>query len=198
MKNLSIIFSVLFLLAACGSGGGGAAYTGPINSSGYPDVGGYYSFLSSSSTTTCTNGYTADSSPSSFNATVTQSVNSLSISDDSDDSVGYTIVEVTEMTGNVETNGDFLTTQSAVITIDSSGITAIMYITLDGRFTAEGWSGEYIATWSYYDYDISCENNRTFSGNKLSKAQLEKTGDSALSPFFPQFLNEYKKIARLI
>lgn len=193
MKNLSITFSCLLLLSACGGGGGGGGepYTGPLNSSGYPDVAGYYSYLSQPSTTTCTNGYTADSSASSFNVIITQSVNSLSLSDDdTDDLVDMTINEINEMGGNVETNGDFIVTQSAVVTIDSSGLTVTMRITLDGRFTAEGWSGDDITTWSYHDYDISCENNRTFSGNKLSKAQLEKTGGSALSPFFLQFLNE--------
>ncbi len=190
MKNLSIIFFGIFLLAACGGGGGGggAPYTGPLNSSGYPDVASYYSFLSQASTTTCTNGFTESSSASSFNVTITQSLNSLSLSTDSSgDSVGYTINETTGMTGNVEKNGDFIAQQTTVLTDDSSGATVTMYHTLDGRFTAEGWYGDYIIEWSYHDYNISCEINTTFSGDKLSKAQQEKIGNSVSSPFFPQF-----------
>lgn len=175
---------VALLITACGSSGGGGSseestptWDGPVNSDGYPEVAGTYPFTTKSISMSCSDGSSDTFSAIAFNVTVTQSANKVSLESDATITPGLTIIETTGTTGNIETSGTFIATQTSTVTIDGVIGNITLSYNISGTFTTSGWAGNYKYTAFFQSYSLSCTYTTTYSGNKLSKPLTKLSPD---------------------
>jgi len=184
-KALSILsFFGILLITACGGGGSGGGdenstptWGGPVNSSGYPEVAGLYSFKTGSISVSCTDGSSDTLSAIAFNITVTQTDNKISFQSDAGDTPGITITETSGTSGNIETDASFIVTQTSTATVDGIAGNITLNYNLSGAFSTSGHSGTYKYSAYFQSYYITCTYTTSFSGSKLSKPLAKLSPD---------------------
>lgn len=145
-----------------------------LNGSGYPNVSGEYSFLTGKIKGDCTDGASVSFPPISFNLTISQSVNKITFVD-SDTSEfgtpGWTFIEKTPLTGNVQKDKSFVATSQGIAVIDGvEGKVTVSY-NLNGKFSPDGFSGNYTYSVFAQYYKTTCTYTTTFSGDKITSSK---------------------------
>ncbi|MDH5230927.1 MAG: hypothetical protein OEY38_12745 [Gammaproteobacteria bacterium] len=151
------------------------AWSGKFNAAGYPDIDGDYAFITVNIGYRCSDESTGTSEPISFNISVLQDANEITIPNRTDDLPGLTILEQTEATGLVEKSGAFSATKSAIIHIAALDDDVTYQYSQNGDFTPSSWSGNYKFTAIIPKYQLSCKYSTTFRGDKIASGSNKIT-----------------------
>jgi hypothetical protein len=172
-KTLLAVFVGLMLIIGCGGGGGSdstatqpSGWTGPVNTQGYPDVEGRYTFNTTKFTAICTDGSTGSQNALSQHVAIQQNVNALTFYELTPQET--IIREDEQTTGNVDATGHFIAGRTMIAYIAGVlGKNTVIY-NFVGAFTADGWSG--ILKMSVYNDYIKggCTYQANFAGNQFS------------------------------
>lgn len=167
MVKLLLGLLVVFLFS-CGSSGGDGPKPINTNSSGFPDIAGRYSFNTAAISGSCDGGPVSYSPALALNFNITQDVNVITfVSDNVGGEIpGITIIEATDLSGNIRKDATFIVGQ--IITAEIVDIVGTVLITysLSGKFIATGWSGSY--EYKAIDSLGPCTYKTTFSGDKIT------------------------------
>lgn len=164
----TILVALLVIVStSCGGGGGGSSWDGALNDAGFPAVAGTYSFSTDDIPGKCSDGSSANDIPIVKNFVVSQTANAITLQGSGQDVPGWTILEQTNLVGNVEHNGSFAASKLLEATVDGlSGIVRISYY-LTGEFSPTGWAGDLKYTLTVSSLAGSCDYSTTFTGDKI-------------------------------
>lgn len=145
-----------------------------VNESGYPIVVGEYSFITEKIPYVCSDGYSDEVNAFAQNMVVQQLRNELTIfNPDTTSTSDVVIVESTGLKGTLNKEGEFLASNNVLAQFEGIEGSVRIYHHLDGQFTPNTWHGEYSYTMTFLSYDVYCEYETTFEGDKIQVA-LEK------------------------
>ncbi|MDH5511396.1 MAG: hypothetical protein OEZ32_13735 [Nitrospinota bacterium] len=164
MKRGLFLVLLPIILVSCGDGGGDSLP--PMNSSGYPEVGGRYNFLYKDAFVNC--GGIKETVPSSSNnIKIWQEGNVLKMeSESSSGTPGIAVIEETETRGHIQKNGNFNMTYNAIVRQDNMGIVDVQEM-WQGKFNASGCSGIVHVLYIYRSYGVSCNWDPSFECTRL-------------------------------
>jgi len=78
--------------------------------------------------------------------------------------VGFTVLEKSETTGNVNRDGSFILNKTVRARVDEYEVEVMIYYTASGTFTSSGWSGDY--TYQMFLAGESGTARAVFSGER--------------------------------
>ena len=167
------ILLISALLISCGIGADTDAasndsWAGPFNSAGFPAVAGDYAFITIPINYVCSDGSTGSTQAVSFNLTVNQDGNELSIPNKEESLPGLTIIEQVEASGLIAKDASysmFKTLRANIVALDT--VATFSYSTVGG-FLDDAWYGDYSYTALFPEYKGSCEYKTKFTGDKLN------------------------------
>ena len=177
MKNLtpiiiSTFYSFIILISISCTGGTNDTIPitnlgGNVNPAGYPVVAGNYSFKTDEIFFTCSKGNSGTIPPLVTYFAIAQTDNQL-FGNFSEPPAGFTFIDYSYMTGNIEKTGKFTMNQNVTATIDSiPGSNAITY-NISGNFHFSEWAGDYsYDVFNDYSND-TCTYTTTFTGDYVS------------------------------
>lgn len=164
--RISIIVSTILLISLTGC----ESESNPIstNSGVLPVVSGQYSFDTGPVSVSCDDGSTATNPPINLSFDVAQSENLINLQNaiPSGGIQGITIIETTGASGRVETNSDFIITQSSTATFAGVTDTISLNYSITGNFTSDGWLGTYTFAASSSIFGF-CRFTAQFNGTKI-------------------------------
>ena len=170
MLKVGLALAVLAgVMCGCDGGGGGGGGDG---GSGLGNVSGTYSFSTDTFDWTSTDGSSGSTPAVAFNAQVTQDGNTIVLISDSPDTPGFVIIDESEMTGLIESDGSFIANSTLIG--EMAGIPGRIDIryTLEGQFTDSGWAGDYTYVASVLDEGVSFTYVTRFRGDKQPVAAM--------------------------
>lgn len=183
MKKAALIVSLLILMS-CGGGDYSTpqpiAWTGSVNSAGYPDVTGFYSFNAAAGETVCSDGSKEANPPMAMNFQAIQVNNQVLLINTASAGLpaGWTVLSGDNLDGNVDPVGNFTIDQHIIIKIASSlGNNTFIY-TIAGTFNPGGWTGTYQASIHNDFYKVSCSYSAPFSGGKIAQAPIKSPSEN--------------------
>jgi hypothetical protein len=188
-KLLSIV--LLVLLGGCGGGGGGdqgsgtIGWDGPLNLAGYPAVAGDYSLVPGEVSYSCSDGTKGKFAGEIMHLQLLQLDDELEAFNlDETIDPDLTIVDLTELTGFIETDGRFTMAQTIVYELAGHAGRFTVEHDLAGTFKVSGWSGEHWYTIGNDATARTCSYSSRFSGELLESSgttsvQAQSVADSA-------------------
>jgi hypothetical protein len=165
-----IVFIILIFISCTGGNNDSIPISnlgGRVNSAGYPDVSGNYSFITGEISYTCSKGSSGTSPPIAINFIMAQTDNQLS-ANISELPTGFTIIDGSELAGYIQKTGKFTMDQNLTVTIDSIPGSNVITYNISGNFHFSGWAGDY--TYNVFnDYsNDTCTYTTTFTGDYIS------------------------------
>jgi hypothetical protein len=172
-KAFLLLILGVSLITGCGSSGGGSSgFDGTFNADGFPDVRGKYSLTTKQFSVSCTDGSSSTSDAFTGNYTITQSINSLTLTSNNNTVLpsSVTVISAGATTGNVEKSGSFIITEIDEVQVSGTPGNITLTFHQSGSFTASGWSGTFKFTEFFQSLAVSCTFTAPFSGNKISSS----------------------------
>lgn len=163
--------ALLAILSACGGGGGETSWSGPVNSDGFPMVGGRYAVTISDSGAKCRIGDEAEdfsSPPSSLNANVLQSGNTLVVEQLNPPPPPAALADVIlshTTNGHVQKDGSYILRGEAHYRTKYGFARHIIVTT--GQFFVDGFAGDQDITLTFPEVGARCDARRSLSADKL-------------------------------
>lgn len=187
MKKIFLLM-IIFALFSCSKDSNPTKpeeWQGNLNSYGFPDISGTYSFTTNQFNWKCSDGSVGSTPAVSFNLSVVQldgnTLQCFNTDTTSTPQAGYTLISSSGLKGTVEKAegniADFLLSSTVIYNVVTSTYVGEMTINnnIDGEFTNNSWEGNF--TYTMHVRNGSCEYSTTFRGIKLTNKISTKRGN---------------------